>query len=203
LSADNFATSAQTSSVVTYRVNIPRMSSDSPEPAARSEVRQARTADARNTRVLAVVAALAIVAIGLSLWALLASPSGGSNSPGNFTDAQRADAKTQACTAFATVRTGVKRNTSITVPGGPDDVGGTLGVAANARIALYMGGQYLLDRIGPATPQPLADTARGFANNLMDIGAAATAGALDNDPEQAGRLKNADADNTTLAQMCA
>jgi hypothetical protein len=178
------------------------MSSDSPKPAARSEVRQARAASDRSTWLQAVVAALAIVAIGLSLWALLQPPGGGSGSAADFSDAQRADAKTQACSAFTTVRTGVKRNTSMAAPGGPDDVTGTLAVAANARIALYDGGQYLLDRVGPATSQQLADALRGFANNLMDIGAAATAGALNTDPEQATRLKNADAENTKIEGLC-
>lgn len=178
------------------------MPSHSPDPEAPSKVRQASATSDRISRIQAVVAALAVVAIGLSLWALLAPGSGGAGSKADFSDAQRAEAKTQACTAFATVRTGVKRNTSMSPPGGPEDVTGTLAVAANARIALYVGGQYLLDRVGPATPQQLADVVRGFANNLMDIGAAATAGALNSDPEQATRLTNADAENTKIEGLC-
>jgi hypothetical protein len=142
------------------------------------------------------------VAIGLSLWTLLSPASSGSGSATNYSDSQRAEAKSQVCTAFATVRTGVKRNTSMSPPGGPEDVTGTLAVAANARLALYVGGQYLLDRVGPATPQQLADVVRGFANNLMDIGAAATAGTLNSDPQQAARLKNADVENTKIEGLC-
>jgi hypothetical protein len=155
--------------------------------------------------VTAVALALAVVAIGLSGWALLQPVLSGkhSGSAENYSDAQRADAKSKACLAFDTVRRGVTRNTSLVIPGGPDDIGGTLGAAANARIALYVGGQYLLARVPPATAPDLADAMRGFGNNLMDIGAAATAGAQDADPEQAARLRSAQDDSTKIGTMCA
>ena len=107
------------------------------------------------------------------------------------------------CGAFDLVRRGVSRNTNVAVPGGPEDVTGTLAVAANARISLYDGGQYLLARLDPATPTELGDAVRGFANTLMDIGAAATAGALDNDPDQVARLRSADEGNVKIGQLCA
>ena len=97
---------------------------------------------------------------------------------------------------------GVKLNTSIPVPGGPEDVVGTLAVGANARLSAYVGGLYLLDRLDAATPEELADGVRGFANLLTDIGATATAGASDSDPDQAARLKAADAANTKLGELC-
>lgn len=74
-------------------------------------------------------------------------------------------------------------------------------MAANARISLYDGGQYLLARINPGTPKELADAARGFADTLMDYGAAATAGALDTDPDQAARLHSADEANIALGKL--
>jgi hypothetical protein len=43
---------------------------------------------------------------------------------------------------------------------------------------------------------------RDFADNLMDIGANATAGATNDDAEQAKRLKDADADNTAITELC-
>jgi hypothetical protein len=104
---------------------------------------------------------------------------------------------------FGTVRNGVSQNTNLQAPGGPEDVVGNLAVAANARLALFEGGQYLLARVEPATPPELADAVRSFANNLMDIGAAATAGALNTDPDQAGRLHEADKLNGTVAGLCA
>ncbi len=75
-------------------------------------------------------------------------------------------------------------------------------MAANARVSLYDGGQYLMARLDPATPEHLAETVRDFANNLMDIGANATAGASNDDPAQAERLKKADAANDTLTELC-
>ena len=58
-------------------------------------------------------------------------------------------------------------------------------------------------RIDPATPKEVADAARGFADTLMDIGAAATAGAMDTDPDQAARLHSADEANIALGKLCA
>ena len=127
----------------------------------------------------------------------------GSGAEGNYSESQRAGAKTKVCAAFDLVRRGVKLNTSIPVPGGPEDVVGALAVGANARLSAYVGGLYLLDRLEPATRKDLADDVRGFANLLTDIGATAMAGASDSDPDQAARLKAADAANTKLGELCA
>ena len=64
------------------------------------------------------------------------------------------------------------------------------------------GGQYLMARLDPATPEHLAETVRDFANTLMDIGANTTAGAPNDDPAQAERLKKADAANDTITELC-
>jgi hypothetical protein len=146
-----------------------------------------------------VVAIIALIAISLAAWALM-RPAPGSDP--DYSDAQRADAKTKVCAAFDVVRRGVNVNTSLSVPGGRDDVAGSLAVAANARLSAYVGGLYLLDRLDPATPPETAGPIRGFANLLTDIGAAATAGASDSDPDQAARLKDADAANTKIGGLC-
>ena len=75
-------------------------------------------------------------------------------------------------------------------------------MAANARVALYDGGQYLLPRLDPATPPELADAVKKFGNLLMVIGAGATAGAQNSQPEQAALLKDADATNSTISELC-
>jgi hypothetical protein len=59
-----------------------------------------------------------------------------------------------------------------------------------------------LARIRPATPKELADAARGFADTLMDIGAAATAGAIDTDADQISRLHSADEANIAPGKLC-
>ena len=52
---------------------------------------------------------------------------------------------------------------------GPDPVA-QKGVAANARLAMVGGGEYLLSHLDPKTPPELADAVRSFANNLKTSG---------------------------------
>lgn len=152
--------------------------------------------------LLSIVASVvAVASLAVAGWVLYRSSDAGSSEQ-EYTDAQRADAKTTICTATDLVRRGVSLNTNLQPPGGAGDITGALAVAANSRVSLYDGGQYLLARLDPATPSDLADTVRTFANTLMDIGAAATAGAQNSDPDQAERLRDADAANATLVQMC-
>lgn len=148
--------------------------------------------------VIALIVALA--ALGLAGWAAF-KPATQVAAP-TFTDAQQAEAKTALCAAVDLVRKGVSLNTNLQPPGGDADVTGALAVAANARISLSGGGQYLLAKIDPAVPQPLSDDAGAFANNLLDIGAASIAGALNTDPDQAARLKEADSLNAKLVESC-
>jgi hypothetical protein len=147
----------------------------------------------RGRILLPITLVVAVAAAALSGW----TP----NSQ-NYTGAQRADAKQKICAATDLVRKGVSLNTNLQPPGGPEDVTGALAVAANARISLYDGSQYLLARLDPATPPELGDAVKKFANLLMDIGAGSTAGAQNSQPEQAARLKDADATNRTITELC-
>lgn len=154
--------------------------------------------------VVPFFAVVSVAALGLAGWAVFrpSSSASGAAEDTNFTDAQRADAKTKICTAFTVVRAGVNVNTNLQAPGGPEDVTGALAVMANSRVALYDGGQYLLARLDPATPPELANAVRKFANDLMDIGAGTTAGLLNSDPGQAALLKDASAVDGTIGQLC-
>jgi hypothetical protein len=155
----------------------------------------------RRGGVVAVIALiLAVVALGLAAWAAFRPAP--APAAAVYTAAQQADAKTALCKASDLVRRGVSLNTNLPVPGGAADVTGSLAVAANARLSLSGGGRYLLDRIDPATPTELAASARQFANTLMDIGAAAIAGAQNTDPDQAARLRDADAANVKIVAAC-
>jgi hypothetical protein len=154
------------------------------------------------TILLPITLVVAIVAAALSGWLLIRVMQGGTPNSPNYSGAQRADAKTKICAATDVVRKGVSLNTNLQPAGGPEDVTGSLAVAANARIALYNGGQYLLARLDPATPPELADAVKKFGNLLMDIGAGATAGQQNSEPEQTARLKDADAANTTITDLC-
>ncbi len=141
---------------------------------------------------------VAVLALGVAAFALFRTFGG----EPEYTDTQRADAKNAICSAFDTVRTGVATNTNATPLGGTGDIAGALAVAANARVALLDGGQYLLARLDPATPTDLAGEVRRFANQLMDIGAAATAGVPNTDPVQAGRLQDAEAAGAAISGLC-
>jgi hypothetical protein len=153
-------------------------------------------------RALSLITLLiAVVAIALAGWTLFRSMDSGSSEP-SYSDTQRADAKVKICGAMDIVRRGVSLNTNLQPEGGPGDVTGSLAVAANARLALFNGGEYLLARLVPATPKDLSDAVRKFANTLLDIGAAATAGAQNSEPAQAARLKDADSANTTIMELC-
>jgi hypothetical protein len=152
--------------------------------------------------VLPVVALIvAIAALGLAAWAAF-RPAAAPPSASAFTAAQQAEAKTRVCTAYDLVRKGISLNTNLPSPGGDGDVTGSLAVAANARLALSDGGRYLDERLDPATPPELAESVHQFADTLKDIGAAAIAGAQNSDPEQAARLRDADAANAKIAEAC-
>lgn len=150
----------------------------------------------RGALILAGFAVL-LAAAALALWVYTWLQS---RSVVEYTPEQQAAAQSTACSAYSTVRTGVANNTNLASPDG--GVTGALAVAANARVALIGGGQYVLARVEPATPTELADPLRGFGNKLMDFGAAATAGALNTDPGQVALLAEIDALNTTLGQLC-
>lgn len=153
----------------------------------------------RRFNLLTVISLIiASVALGVAGWSLYKTQ----NSKPSYEPAQIADAKSKVCTAADVVRRGISINTNLAPAGGPQDVTGAQAVAANARISLYDGGQYLLARLDPATPAQLADKVREFAETLLDIGANATAGVPNDDPAQAKRLTDADAANNAITELC-
>lgn len=150
----------------------------------------------RRLVVLSIISLIAAVAaLGLAAWSLYRPDA-------DYSAEQIAAAKSRACTAVDVVRRGVSLNTNLMPAGGAGDVTGAQAVAANARISLNDGGQYLMSRLDPATPEALAATVREFANNLMDIGANATAGVTNDDPAQAQRLETAESASANLEEMC-
>ncbi|MFA4080941.1 hypothetical protein ONA92_04430 [Mycobacteroides salmoniphilum] len=150
----------------------------------------------RTAGVLALLAlAVAVTALALTLWR------GQAPADESYTAAQRADAKAQACANAALVRNAVMLNTNRALPENAGTVG-TVATAANARIALFNGGQYLLARLTPATPPDLAASIRDFGNALMDVGAAAIAETPNTDPSQAQRLSKADELSKRIVDLC-
>jgi hypothetical protein len=161
-----------------------------------------QTGSSRGFIVSVAALVVALVAAGLAVWALTSKPSSSEEGGQVFTGTATDDPKGSICEAFTVIRNGVQINTNLQPPGGPEDVTGSMAVAANARLALYDGGQYLLARLQPDTPPELADQIRKFANNLMDIGARSTAGIPNSDPGQAARLKEADEANAKITELC-
>ncbi|MBY0288231.1 MAG: hypothetical protein K2X52_13925 [Mycobacteriaceae bacterium] len=153
----------------------------------------------RRLVVLTVISlVVAVAALMLAAWSVYRS------NPANrdYDAAQVADAEARACAAVDIVRRGVSLNTNLMPAGGAGDVTGAQAVAANARVSLNDGGQYLIARLDPATPENLAAKVREFAETLMDIGANATAGVTNDESAQAQRLKNADDVNASLEELC-
>jgi hypothetical protein len=145
--------------------------------------------------------AIAVIAIGVAIWAFVRSPSEPAVNAGEppVNVQQSDDAKARVCVAFDTVRKAVSLQTNADL--GPDPVAKEA-VAANARLATLGGGEYLLSRLDSATPPELADAVRSFANNLQDIGMNQLAGVPNTEPSLAARLSEAQAASPQIADLC-
>lgn len=160
--------------------------------------------------IAAAALLIALVALAGAYWALwrpswLPSPPrtnqpvADSNTSGRFTDQQVADAKGRACEAFNTASRALGVQTTAEV--GKDPVA-MLALAANARLAMIGGGQYMLERLDPATPASLAAAIRGYGGQLQDIGVYAMAGSPNDDPAQVTRQHDIEAANAQIVDMC-
>jgi len=141
-------------------------------------------------------ALIAIIALGVAIWALLRPPADNLPSP---TPQQIADAKGRACSAYGTVRTAVALQTR--VEPAPDPVAAQA-VAANARLAMAVGGDYLLGHLDPAVPPQLAELLRSLAADLQDLTINALAGVGDTDPGQVARLHDVEAKSAKIVDLC-
>lgn len=85
-----------------------------------------------------------------------------------YTAQQVADAKSKVCSVYEQVRKAVVTNTS---RNGGDDPTATLAVAANARTALYDGGDYLSKTLAreTATPPDLANAVQNLVNSYQQL----------------------------------
>lgn len=142
-----------------------------------------------------VALALAVIAIAIAVWALM---SGGSGTAAPDSK-QIADAKVRACTAYTTVRTAVALQTHADLGADPVAV---QAVAANARLAMASGADYLQRQVGDATPAELAGAIRAFTDDLQDISMNAQAGVRNDDPAQSALLRDAEATSTRIAELC-
>jgi hypothetical protein len=154
------------------------------------------------TRWLAPIAlVLALIAVGLAGWALAGSKKepAATATPTTFTAQQTGDAKKRACDAFDVARKAVTIQTNSDL--GPEPVAKEA-VAANARLAILGGGQFLLSRVDPATPPEIADALRAFGNNLQNIGMSQLLNIPNTDPALTGQLNDAQTSSQQILDMC-
>jgi hypothetical protein len=133
------------------------------------------------------------VAVALAIWALVTDSSKDTAN----TTAEEGDSKSRVCAAFDTVSKAVPLQTNTDL--GHDPVAQNA-VAANARLALFGGGQYLLDSLDSATPAELADPVRSFATTLQDVGMNALAGLSNRD--QVIRLAEGEQTRSQIVDLC-
>ncbi|MDA2895133.1 hypothetical protein PDG61_29760 [Mycolicibacterium sp. BiH015] len=143
---------------------------------------------------------LALIAVGLSVWALVSVPESVPTAQVAAAPAGSGDAKGRVCRAAHTVATAVQSQTNRSV--GPEPAA-VEAVAANARLAMVGGGEYLASQISADTPTELAEAARTFAGTLQMIGVNALAGVPNTDELQAGRIRDAEAARNELSRLCA
>jgi hypothetical protein len=144
--------------------------------------------------VAPVAVLIAVVAVALSIWALMSASSktsGAAKLPG--------DPKTRVCAAFNVVSGAVSMSTHLDL--GLDPVALTA-VGANARVALLGGGQYLVNQLDSTTPTQLANPVRSFGNLLQDIGIHALAGETTTVPDQAQRMSQVDQLRKQIVDLC-
>lgn len=164
-------------------------------PAHSQSALPAETTSQKVLRWAAPIAVLiALIAVAVAVWALT-----NSSSKAPATAKLAGDPKMRVCTAFNTVAQAVTLETHADL--GPDPVP-QAAVAANARLSLLGGGQYLLNQLDSATPQELADSVRSFANDLQDIGVNALAGVPNSDPNQSNRLTQGDLARKQIVDLC-
>lgn len=142
------------------------------------------------------LAVIAIAATAVAVWALMRPPSDSASAPSTQ---EVADAKARACEAYVKVRTAVALQTQAEV--GTDPVAAQA-VAANARLAMSVGSQHLVDNLSPAVPTELAGLLRTLATDLQNLTINALAGTADTEEGQVARLKDLEANSTKIVELC-
>jgi hypothetical protein len=128
------------------------------------------------TAVASLVVALVAVVVAMAAWLRPMPQNSPPPSEAAYSDEQVADAKADVCEAYKAVDRAVVTNTHRPNPVEGDEIG-SLAAAANGRLSLYTGGDYLLDRLkaAPAAPTDLAQVVRAFGNTLKKLGIMFTA----------------------------
>lgn len=117
--------------------------------------------------VVSLVIALVAVGCAIAAW-LRPVPKYQPPAAPTYSSQQVADAKTKVCAAYTTVHHAVLANTGRS---GDDDPATQLGLAANARIALFDSGDYLLKVLArePAAAAALREATQALADSYQQL----------------------------------
>jgi hypothetical protein len=172
---------------ITDATSEPRAASDNPAPRVSSS--------------LAIVAPvlISLVALGVASWALLRTPADNADTPPPPTAQQIADARGTACAAYTRVRTAVALQSQADV--GSDPNAAQL-VAVNARLAMAVGSQHIVDNLSPAVPSELTGLLRSVATGLQDLAVNALAGTSGDDAGQVARLRELETTSARIVELC-
>lgn len=143
---------------------------------------------------------MALVAIVIATGALLRSQPSSKPTPApTYSNQQVADARAKVCGAYAKVHHAVIANTGRP---GDTDPASLLGLAANARIALFDSGEYLLEVLAqqPAIPIDLADATRALANAYQELAMDYMAEA--SDPQLETSRQVVETTGSKVSEMC-
>lgn len=180
---------------------MPEPISDDDEPTVEDRPsatsRTAPAARGRRSWVAPVALVISLIAAAGAGWALF-RPAPHSSAE-SAAPAPTGDAKLNACEAYKTVTSAVALQTHADAGTDPAAV---QAVAANARLAMVGGAAYLQARTGPGTPPDLANAIGDFVKDLQGIAMNALAGVTNDDPTQADRLRDAEATNKRVADLC-
>lgn len=151
--------------------NVPPWTPPSPQqPPWAPRAAAPRPVPARCPAFAALAVALVAVGVAIGAWVRPLPDNKPSPPPAapNFSAQQVADAKTKVCAAYDKIHHAVLANTGRSEGTDPASV---LGLAANARLALYDGGQYLMKTLGqaPATPADLAAGTRTLVDAYQEL----------------------------------
>jgi hypothetical protein len=158
-----------------------------PPPEAEPAPPPALPATRRQWPTFAVLVVALLVAVGAAILGWLRPGAANPAATPTYSGQQVAAAKAKVCAAYDRVHHAVLANTG---RDGGTDPAMLLGVAANARIALFDSGEYLEKVLtqAPATPTDLADATRALANAYQELALDYMAEATEPDVQSASQL---------------
>lgn len=142
---------------------------------------------------------LSLLAVGASVWSLFKPAPTPEATPTVFTAAAVDNPKGAACDAAALVANGVMRQSQVNL--GPEPAALET-VAANTRLAMAGGADYLRTTVPSNTPAELAEPIATLAKQLQDAAQHFFVGQTSSDPQQAARLEAAGETTKKIAELC-